>query len=155
MVEIAGRTYPNTSSNSKYGVEIEKTMTGDVRLQIHETFSDAVRRLLKEKKMTQVELGRISGYSRSTINRICRNNNDKGKGQPFNPPEEMIEEFAYAFELNQKQKYDWLVYTAFPRRLLVDYTLDNKISKIKANAILYEHDLPLLHDAVRDTYIPR
>jgi DNA-binding transcriptional regulator LsrR (DeoR family) len=43
-----------------------------------ESFSDAVKRLMKEKGMTRAELIKRSGLSKYVISRILRNTNDKG-----------------------------------------------------------------------------
>lgn len=106
------------------------------------TFSDAVKWLMKEKRMTQADLVARSCLSKTTISRICRNSNDKGG--IYTPTEPVIMAVSIAFQLTSMESRTQLLYAAFPERAYWDKFLDNHFNINQVNEILYDNGLPLL-----------
>ena len=107
-----------------------------------ETFSDAVKRLVKEKGMTQAELVRRSCLSKTTISRICRDSNDKGG--KYTPTEPIIMALSIGLKLSSAESKKQLLYAAFPERAYWDDFLDSHLNIFEVNIIMEENNFPLL-----------
>lgn len=88
--------------------------------------------------MTQKDLIEKSFLPRTTINRICRNKNDKGDG--YKPTPRTVAVLCVALGLTKAEKND-LFEIAFPEMYLLDEILDRKMNLFDANIFLFEHDV--------------
>lgn len=104
-------------------------------------FSDAVKWYLKEKRMTQADLIRKSGVSRSTIYKIYHNKD--GRGGPYKATDEIIYAISNAFELSP-DKWRELKSIAFPERKIWEDGLKNRINIVQVNIDLYDNGCDLL-----------
>ena len=86
--------------------------------------------------MTQKDLIEKSDIPRTTINRICRNKNDKGDG--YKPTPRTVAALCVALGLTKAEKND-LFEIAFPEMYLLDEILDRKMDMVAANQFLYDH----------------
>ena len=109
-------------------------------------FSEGVKYYLKIKKMKQSDLIRQSDLSRATINRICRNSNDNG--HKYFPAIRDFLAISIGLELNNDEA-DKLFRVAFPEFLLLKEILNEHMTIVKANILLYENGLPLLEKRKR------
>lgn len=75
------------------------------------TFSDAVNRYLKTKRITQADLIRKSQLTRTTVSRICRNSNDEGSS--YQPTDRVVMSICVALELNHTETAEMFA-LAFP-----------------------------------------
>ena len=107
----------------------------------YENFSSAVVRHMKERETTQSDLVKSSALSRTTISRICRNNNDKGSTYLPTPAVVM------AVSVGLKLSYDEakaLLFAAFPEMAYWSGFLERSLTIDEANESLYDNGLPLL-----------
>lgn len=109
-----------------------------------ESFSDAVKRLMKEKRMTQADLAMQSGLSKTTISRIFRDNNDKGGN--YTPTEKIIMALSIGLRLSSVESREQLLFAAFPERAYWNDFLDGRFSIYEVNIFLEENNLPLFGD---------
>lgn len=107
----------------------------------HETFSELVKKLLEEHNLKAVELAAKSNLSKTTISRILRDSNDKGKA--YRPTESIVTAIAIALKVG-RGGWERLMDAAFPERLICFEVLDCGGSVYDANARLDEAGLPLL-----------
>ena len=105
------------------------------------TFSDAVNRYLKTKRMTQADLIRKSELTRTTVSRICRNSNDKGSS--YQPTDRVVMSICVAFGLNHTQTAE-MFDLAFPYFPYWNEIIEKRMDIFQANALLDEQGLPLL-----------
>ena len=105
------------------------------------TFSDAVNRYLKTKRMTQADLIRKSQLTRTTVSRICRNSNDKGSS--YQPTNRVVMSICVAFGLNHTQTAE-MFDLAFPYFPYWNEIIEKRMDIFQANALLDEQGLPLL-----------
>lgn len=105
------------------------------------TFSDAVNRYLKTKRMTQADLIRKSQLTRTTVSRICRNSNDKGSS--YQPTDRVVMSICVAFGLNHTEAKEMFA-LAFPYLPCWNEIIEKRMDIFQANAILDEQGLPLL-----------
>ena len=115
-----------------------------------ETFSEVVNRLLASQTNgieNAAELARQSNVSKTTISRICRNNNDKGA--PYHPTRNIVMATCVAFDLGgamTKNVFD----AVFPEEPLWEQILDQHMNIMQANDLLYDNNCPLLGNAKDD-----
>ena len=107
----------------------------------YENFSSAVVRYMKEKGLTQSKLVKSSALSKTTISRICRNDNDKGSS--YLPTPSVIMAVSIGLELNPSEAEE-LSYAAFPEMAYWGSFLENHLTINEANETLYENGLSLL-----------
>ena len=105
------------------------------------TFSDAVNRYLKTKRITQADLIRKSQLTRTTVSRICRNSNDKGS--TYQPTDRIVMSVCVALGLDSKETKE-LFSLAFPYLKCWDKIIAEKMNIDQANSFLYDEGLPLL-----------
>lgn len=96
------------------------------------------------KGYTQADLVRRSHLSKTTISRILRDDNDKGR--TYQPKESVVVTLSLALELGIEEA-STLYFTAFPERIFWPIFIDKKFSVSEANEVLYEYGLPLLDNA--------
>ena len=108
------------------------------------TFSDAVNKYLADKGMTQADLMARGNLSKTTVGRICRNTNDKGKDKdkktPYTPTHRMVMTVCVALVLSKTEK-DEMMRIAFPEEEVWDEILEKKMNLIDANMYLKERNL--------------
>ena len=112
-----------------------------------ESFSKAVKRLMKEKGMTQSDLVERSRLPKTTISRILRNTNYKGG--KYTPTDSIIMALSVALRLSSAESTERLVYAAFPERALWKDILDKHLSIHETNILLEENKLPLLGNIIK------
>lgn len=105
------------------------------------TFSDAVNRYLKTKRVTQADLIRKSQLTRTTVSRICRNSNDKGSS--YQPTDRVVMSICVALELNHTETAEMFA-LAFPYFPYWHEIIEKRMDIFQANALLDEQGLPLL-----------
>ena len=110
--------------------------------RIKENLSTAVKRLMKEKGLTQADLTRRSGLSKTIVSRIVRNTNDKGGY--YTPTMPVIMMLGVGFSLSSIETKSQLFYAAFPEMEIVEAGLDELLSIDSINAILDNNALSLL-----------
>ena len=118
-----------------------KSNQPDNNIENYNNFSDGVKYYLKIKEMKQSDLIKESGLPRATINRICRNTNDKGRA--YFPTIQVFMAISIGLGLNVDEA-DKLFYVAFPEILLLREILNYHMTIIRANILLYENGRPLL-----------
>ena len=96
------------------------------------------------KGITQAELTRKSGLSKTTVSRICRNSNDKGSS--YLPTLPIIMSISVGLQLTRAQA-SALLFSAFPEMALWGGFLDERMDIDQANEILHDAGLPLLGGA--------
>ena len=109
------------------------------------TFSDAVNKYLAEKGMTQADLMARGNLSKTTVGRICRNTNDKGRDKdnkkiPYTPTHRMVMTVCVALGLSKAEK-DEMMRIAFPEEEVWDEILEKRMNLIDANMYLKERNL--------------
>ena len=107
----------------------------------YESFSSAVVRYMKEKEMTQSDLMKTSALSKTTISRICRNNNDKGSS--YLPTPSVVMAVSVGLKLSCVEAQE-LFLAAFPEMRYWRDFLERQLTINAANEILYDNGLPLL-----------
>lgn len=100
------------------------------------SFSDAVKHYMKIKKMTQSNLVTSSRLSKTTISRIYRNTNDKGR--EYSSTVSVVMAVSLGLRLNREQS-EILLFAAFPEMSFWGEFVDKHLSVDDANDILYEH----------------
>lgn len=100
------------------------------------TFSDAVTKHLNDKKITQADLTVKGNLSRTTVGRICRNKNDKGR--IYTPTRRMVMTVCVALGLNKAEKNE-LMRIAFPEEEAWDEIIEKGMNIIDANILLAKH----------------
>lgn len=109
------------------------------------TFSDAVNKYLADKGMTQADLMARGNLSKTTVGRICRNTNDKGRDKenkkiPYTPTHRMVMTVCVALGLSKAEK-DEMMRIAFPEEEVWDEILEKRMNLIDANMYLKERNL--------------
>ena len=104
-------------------------------------FSSAVVRHMKEKRMTQSDLVKSSALSKTTISRICRNNNNKGS--TYMPTPAVVMAVSVGLKLSPAESKE-LLFAAFPEMSYWSGFLERRLTIDEANEILYDNGLPLL-----------
>ena len=107
-----------------------------------ENLSEAVKRLLKEKRMKQSELAKKSGLSKYVISRIVNNTN--GRGGEYKPSDNVIMMLAVGFQLSSVEATEQLFYAAYPEKEFWPLFLDKGMNIIDINTMLYDNELPML-----------
>ena len=110
-----------------------------------ESFPNAVKRLMKEKGITQAKLAERSGLDKQAIYRICHNRNSRG-GE-YIPTESVVMAISVGLGLSSTESREQLLYAAFPERKHWDSFLDNHLSIKQINDILDENGLATLTNA--------
>jgi transcriptional regulator with XRE-family HTH domain len=110
------------------------------KFRIRKCFSDWVRDKASEKKLTQAELIISSGLSRTTINRIFRNSNDKGSAYEVTMP--VVKLLSVVLALNREEATEML-FSAFPDMELWGHFLDKKLGIAEIDIILDENGFDL------------
>ena len=105
-------------------------------------FSTLVKYHLKTKKITQVQLSEDIGLSRSTMNRICRNSNDKGSF--FKPELDVVYAISFGLKLTSIEAEELFNAAFLVRHNAIKESLDKKMSLADANIILYNKELPII-----------
>jgi len=108
-------------------------------------FSSAVVRYMKENGMTQSDLVKSSALSRTTISRICRNNNDKGSS--YLPTLSIVMAVSVGLKLSCAEAKE-LLFAAFPEMAHWSGFLERRLTIYEANEILYDNGLPLLGNSI-------
>jgi len=111
----------------------------------YESFSSAVVRYMKEKGMTQSALVKSSALSKTTISRICRNNNDKGSS--YLPTPSIVMAVSVGLKLSCAAAKE-LLFAAFPEMAYWSGFLERSLTIDEANEILYDNGLPLLGNSM-------
>lgn len=107
----------------------------------YKSFSELVKGLMQDKKMTAADLSRASGLSKTTISRVLRDTNDKG--QTYRPTDGIVA--AIGLALGQGlDGWEKLLFAAFPERMIWRDAYLHKLSVADTNDLLYEEGLPLL-----------
>jgi len=96
---------------------------------------------MKEKGLTQSKLVKSSALSKTTISRICRNDNDKGS--TYLPTYPVAMAVSIGLRLNPTETKE-LFFAAFPEMAYWSDFLENSLTIDEANEILYENGLSLL-----------
>ncbi len=104
-------------------------------------FSDAVKKLLKEKVKKQSDLVNESCLSKTTVSRICRNSNDKGS--TYLPTIQIVMAVCVGLKLTRTQARE-LLFCAYPEMELWGDFLDNHLTIDQSNEILDYYGFPLL-----------
>ena len=107
----------------------------------YENFSSAVVRHMKEKRMTQSDLVKSSALSKTTISRICRNNNDKGSSYLPTPAVVMAVSVGLKLSCDEAKA---LLFAAIPEMAYWSGFLERSLTIDEANESLYDNGLPLL-----------
>lgn len=113
-------------------MKIEYTLRGSL--------SSFVNDAMRKKHMTQADLIEASLLSRTTINRICRNSNDKESTYQASLP--VVQALSIGLKLTRAETLEML-YTAFPEMELWGAFLDQHICIDEVNLRLDEAGLPL------------
>ena len=91
--------------------------------------------------MTQSALVKSSALSKTTISRICRNNNDKGSS--YLPTPSVVMAVSVGLKLSPAEAKE-LLFAAFPEMAHWSGFLESRLTIYEANEILYENGIPLL-----------
>ncbi len=103
--------------------------------------SDIINRIITEKHLTQADVVRKTGLSRSVINRICRNSNDKG--EPYIPTDDVFWILVYDLRMSEEEKSE-LENAWFPEKKILRENVGRGLSSTEINEILYESECKLL-----------
>lgn len=109
-----------------------------------ETFSNLVRGLLQEKGWNAAFLAKESNLSKTTVSRILRDSNDKGR--TYQPTANIVTAVCLAFKLDTAG-WDKLLLAAFPQMAIWREGFQEHLSVHDVNCRLYEQGLPLLGNA--------
>lgn len=109
-----------------------------------ETFSNLVRGLLQEKGWNAAFLAKESNLSKTTVSRILRDSNDKGR--TYQPTENIVTAVCLAFKLDTAG-WGKLLLAAFPQMAIWREGFQEHLSVHDVNDRLYEQGLPLLGNA--------
>lgn len=96
---------------------------------------------MKEKGFTQADLIRKSGLPKTTVSRICRNNNDKGMS--YQPSPIMVMTLCVVLGLSAEES-KMLFHIAFPEWPVWKEILEQRLTMYEANVLLHENGLPML-----------
>lgn len=107
---------------------------------IRKSFSKVVCEVMAKKKMSQADLGRASMLSRTTINRLCRDSNDKKS--TYQPTLPVVCSVCIGLKLDREEATDLLL-SAFPELELLGIFLDRHFDIYDVNDALYVNGLPL------------
>ncbi|MCL2773616.1 MAG: helix-turn-helix transcriptional regulator [Oscillospiraceae bacterium] len=107
-------------------------------LYVWKNFSDGVGKLLHIKGMKQADLIKITKLPKTTIDRICGNNN--GRGKKYEPKLKIYRAICVAFGLNREEAKK-LYYAAYPAMKHLGDILDKGMSIEQAEIYLsHEQD---------------
>ena len=110
-------------------------------INLTKSFSDIVKEFMDIKGITQSDLVKESCLSKTTISRILRDSNDKGKG--YLPTVQIVMAIFFGLKLKPDEA-EKLFYYAFPSMSFMGEFLRKGLSIIEANEILYDNGLPVL-----------
>jgi len=103
---------------------------------VWKNFSDGVKKLLKIKRMKQIDLEAVTNLSLTTISRICRNTN--GRGGEYKADTDDFKEVCLGLELTHEEK-DKLFKVTFPEIEFLDYFIDKRMSAASANLYIIDY----------------
>jgi len=109
----------------------------------YKTFSELVKTIMKERRISQKNLVTNSGLSRTTISRICRNSNDKGSTYQAESLS-VVMAICIGLDVYDAEEQKKLFYTAFPEFSAWEHITKEKMSIVKADGYLDAQGLPLL-----------
>lgn len=105
------------------------------------TFSQCVKRIIYQKRMTGAEFAEECHISEATVSRMIRDDNDKGA--TYTPSDDVIIAICLAMGLGE-EGYNQLKNAADPRRAVLMQALKANLDVGETNERLYDAGLPLL-----------
>ena len=118
------------------------------KICVWESFSDGVRKLLKNKKMKQSDLVGQSNLTRSTVNRICRNSNDNDY-EYEQPNTKVFIVVCVGLRLTPAEK-DKLYAVAYPEMALLDEILEKRMDIVSTEDFLNDHGCSIWEKQKKD-----
>ncbi len=104
-----------------------------------ENFAKAAKRLMREKGVTQQDLVNGGYFTRTAINRLCRNSNDKGGDYKIKHKD--IFDLAFGLGLNTDEFWK-LFFIAFPEVEIGIEGIEKGMSLAEVNIRLYDENKP-------------